>query len=847
MRGKEPLDPTGTPSDRLEVAAQIIMMWKLRREDQPGGGEEEKKKEAKRKRKEEMRPIRDASEFLQFVCDNLFEDKVLHQAWSFTEVASKMCECDDKSAPTHDWVREDSLAGLRVTCDLTDGLSRTLAARVRKMERIEDYACDHETEVPHPVNGDQVKVRCAGKKAKYTTVVLGAPPLMVLHVNRFNYEVKNARDGSIICTTKKANGKMDFSEEVLVGEVSYRLVAVVQHNGRTAGGGHYVAFVRNGDMDQRDGWRKMDDLRQGGKPQKVVREQVLGAEAYVLLYEKASVWPQAQVLPKKRGGGPEDLPPNKRRKRGGNRSSFDEETSGYLNRPLDLIKDWLDGLDEHTKEQWHEAIGNTPLARVTPGVSNANVASVSFLNVEAVTEHFGGKDHGAGKPTVTAAQKRKRDDRAIAVHTMAHVISCMKEWNARQMDRQARGDLMEVQFDAEQESREKIWETLRLFHRHPAQHDKTTPLVKLLRKVLPGQPQESQPGDAQPTSAHAYQTWVQMQVLLASIFADARGLLKLDVTLSAKKLSCKSLIADHKELQPTRYSVEPGRLPEWAQGLAMAVRDRCIEADPAPLTDDELRMIGRMHERTGVVVRAPITHAVTTSNQEERAGTLTFWVTVARCEHWLVPVIGEWIREENEKPLRLHLFDPNGRFVEGFDRCIDTRVDVWHHTSMVHEFIQYVEGWEELTDVGSAFAFNGPLYDTDALNELLGMILPDSEVVEVRIGQRTTLSEAAKRHLVAEEWVERYVVENMELQDDRGLCRKYWANTRMLCHHCLRPLRFVHTSKDEFKDLKVYAKNKKRYLHRGCEKKVVSLHSVLVGFARMSENSQVVDIESDSE
>ena len=80
--------------------------------------------------------------------------------------------------------------------------------------------------------------------------------------------------------TRKNSTWVDFKVLLRVphADAPYHLRGVIQHHGPEANGGHYTSYVRASD----NFWYHCDDNH---SPQRVPVEQMLAAEAYVLIYE----------------------------------------------------------------------------------------------------------------------------------------------------------------------------------------------------------------------------------------------------------------------------------------------------------------------------------------------------------------------------------------------------------------------------------------------------------------------------------------------------------------------------------------------------------------------------------
>jgi ubiquitin C-terminal hydrolase len=107
------------------------------------------------------------------------------------------------------------------------------------------------------------------------------PPVLVLSLKRFRQDVRGR--------TRKLSGHVSFEEELDVSALcdaslqhpcTYQLRGVVEHSGGLSSG-HYVAYVRRaGDS----AWHYISDRH----VRPATQAQVLGAEAYLLFYERAA-------------------------------------------------------------------------------------------------------------------------------------------------------------------------------------------------------------------------------------------------------------------------------------------------------------------------------------------------------------------------------------------------------------------------------------------------------------------------------------------------------------------------------------------------------------------------------
>ena len=101
------------------------------------------------------------------------------------------------------------------------------------------------------------------------------PQVLILGLKRWRFSVRHRRQ-----VRQKVSTEIEFSEsfQPVPGAPEYRLRGVVEHHGLLPGGGHYTCYVRHQD----NVWSFCDDSQ---PPQPCSLERVLGAQAYVLVYE----------------------------------------------------------------------------------------------------------------------------------------------------------------------------------------------------------------------------------------------------------------------------------------------------------------------------------------------------------------------------------------------------------------------------------------------------------------------------------------------------------------------------------------------------------------------------------
>ena len=101
------------------------------------------------------------------------------------------------------------------------------------------------------------------------------PQVLLLGLKRWRSSIRNRRP-----VREKVNTKITFSTTFtpVPGAPEYQLRGVIEHHGPQPGGGHYTSYVRYHD----NVWSFCDDSQ---PPQPRSVESVLGAQAYVLVYE----------------------------------------------------------------------------------------------------------------------------------------------------------------------------------------------------------------------------------------------------------------------------------------------------------------------------------------------------------------------------------------------------------------------------------------------------------------------------------------------------------------------------------------------------------------------------------
>ena len=101
------------------------------------------------------------------------------------------------------------------------------------------------------------------------------PQVLLLGLKRWRFSIRNR-----IQERQKVNTKIKFSTILrpVPSAPEYQLRGVIEHHGPQPGGGHYTSYVRHHD----NGWSFCDDSQ---PPQPCSVKRVLGAQAYVLVYE----------------------------------------------------------------------------------------------------------------------------------------------------------------------------------------------------------------------------------------------------------------------------------------------------------------------------------------------------------------------------------------------------------------------------------------------------------------------------------------------------------------------------------------------------------------------------------
>ena len=224
----------------------------------------------------------DAHELLMTLCRALHEDHT-EGAPPPSPRALSVCEC-----PVHStlggWIRSDvhcigcgNVSSspepfLCLSVDVIAGGTTTLPmllSRWANAERLAQSPCD----------------TCKGQREK-SQVVTFAPPVLVLHLMRFQHNTLDGSDGSklnadVLCPIRGLDVREITSHGVAgcSNPLLYDLVAFVDHVGEEAVGGHYVAYARRGSTDI---WDKCDDWYVS----QVGEEEVLHAarNAYLLFY-----------------------------------------------------------------------------------------------------------------------------------------------------------------------------------------------------------------------------------------------------------------------------------------------------------------------------------------------------------------------------------------------------------------------------------------------------------------------------------------------------------------------------------------------------------------------------------
>ena len=107
------------------------------------------------------------------------------------------------------------------------------------------------------------------------------PPVLVLTLKRWAYAKG---------VLTQISTKVHHDERLLLADQAnhYRLCGLIVHHGE-AGGGHYTAYVRG----PGDSWLHCDDEC---PPRDVPPQEVLNAEAFVLMYQRESLAPDAVLV-----------------------------------------------------------------------------------------------------------------------------------------------------------------------------------------------------------------------------------------------------------------------------------------------------------------------------------------------------------------------------------------------------------------------------------------------------------------------------------------------------------------------------------------------------------------------
>ena len=127
---------------------------------------------------------------------------------------------------------------------------------------------------PDPLDAQVLCERCQSRDTRVkTTEVLHWPPVLVLSLKRFELDARTMLHHKI---THHVRYEMELPD---VAQGRYLLRAVIVHQGRRAGAGHYVAYVRA----INDAWYYCNDRM---TPRKVAPATVLAQQAYMLIYEQ---------------------------------------------------------------------------------------------------------------------------------------------------------------------------------------------------------------------------------------------------------------------------------------------------------------------------------------------------------------------------------------------------------------------------------------------------------------------------------------------------------------------------------------------------------------------------------
>lgn len=163
-------------------------------------------------------------------------------------------------------VRAETLQGGR-SRNLAKESFLVLLLQVRGMATIEDAiaAFEREEEVP---GSERVS-----KKNSFMIL----PKSLILGLKRFYYD-RQAKEPVKMCDFIEYSDTLSIASPLGGAPVEYQLSAIVEHQGRTAVGGHYVCVSRRFDGT----WLRFDD-----QSVKVVRDEGhLGLQAYLLLYNQ---------------------------------------------------------------------------------------------------------------------------------------------------------------------------------------------------------------------------------------------------------------------------------------------------------------------------------------------------------------------------------------------------------------------------------------------------------------------------------------------------------------------------------------------------------------------------------
>ena len=227
----------------------------------------------------------DAGELLSCILQELNEEnETVGKLFMAEQRDTTRCKTCNEWTGREEWCAlltlsmEDSQSEDHNSLNKENSISTTTSPKTKNIEKL---LTSSETWKNLPKGNEWYCKTCEElREAERQTTVVFAPPILAIWLKRFSWNDKEGGTGA-----KKITDTIKFKENLdleckllpLATKTSYRLNAIIEHNGTNTGNGHYVAYVREGDQ-----WKMWSD--DVGEP--VTWETVEKSEAYIMIWER---------------------------------------------------------------------------------------------------------------------------------------------------------------------------------------------------------------------------------------------------------------------------------------------------------------------------------------------------------------------------------------------------------------------------------------------------------------------------------------------------------------------------------------------------------------------------------